>query len=302
MSRRFVAMLLVAGAASPFEEAPIQEPNSPEAQLAVALGQLKGPNVTIRRQGLRSLARLGPRAAAAIPALIETLRDPVREVRREAAETLAAVGPEAVAPLILALDDRDARVRGGASLALEGLGERAAPAGPRLVAALSDPEPPDDPAPPRGTEPQGFVEWEREDEPHPTGFFAALAAFGAGAVPPLRARLEGPDPRARARALVALGFLGEHAKAAVPKMIELLDDSAFRDAAEALGTIGPGAREAVPHLIALLHGPDAAAEALGAIGPEAAPALGALGKRLVGDEDPAVRRAAEAAIKAISDM
>ena len=180
---------------------------------------------------------------------------------------LAGAGPEAVEPLIRALRDRDPKVRGGAARALETLGARAKAAVPALIAALTDPEPPDDPKPPRGP---SFDDWQREGEPRPSGYYAALCAIGPPAVPVLLERLNAPDRQARVVALRALGFLGDDAKSSVPRLIALLRDPDLRgEAASALG--GIGARDAIPALLARLKDLDpgfraCAAETLGRIG------------------------------------
>jgi HEAT repeat protein len=240
-----------------------------EPAVPALIGLLKEGDVKVRWAAVSALSGIGPGAKAAVPALVEALRVPDREARERVAEALAGVGPEAVETLTRALRDRDPKVRGGAALALEGLGERAAPAVPALIAALSDPEPPDDPKPARGP---SFDDWGREGEPRPSGYYAALQAIGAAAVPTLLERLDSPDRPARIVALRALGFLGDDAQVAVPRLIALLSDPAPRgEAASALGGIGPSARSAIPTLAAALSDPDPAfraraAESLGRIG------------------------------------
>ncbi|MGP0064127.1 MAG: HEAT repeat domain-containing protein [Isosphaeraceae bacterium] len=223
----------------------------------------------VSRLAARALAAIGPGARAAIPALIEAQRRLDHEERQRVAEALARMGPATVQPLVLALRDRDPKVRGGAARALELLGPGAKAAVPALIAALADPEPPDDPESPRGP---AFSGQTREGEPQPSGYFAALRAIGAAAVPPLLERIDRPDERDRALAFRALGFLGCRGKAAIPRLLALLNDPNRRlEAARALGGIGPAARAAVPTLIAGLKDPDpvyraCSAETLGWIG------------------------------------
>ena len=90
-------------------------------------------------------------------------------------------------------------------------------------------------------------------------------------------------------ATTALAGFGEEARAAVPRLMELLGPENHPDnrwsAAFALGQIGPEAREAVPALAEVLADSDEklrwyAAFALGEIGPDSAPAIPSLLKAL----------------------
>jgi len=157
-----------------------------------------------------------------------------------------------------------------------------------------------------------------------------LGRFGPearAAIPALVATLNDPDPHLRSVAALALGEIGPHtpevcpaligllktesrlsavralnrfgfeARAAVPSLIDLLQDSEPEvrwNAAQALGTIGPEARAAVPALIERLKDLDAdvrehSAESLGLIGRDAEPAVAALIDTLQ-DKNARVRR------------
>jgi HEAT repeat protein len=281
-----------------------------EPAVPVLIELLRNDDKTISRMAAYSLSHVGAGARPVLPALIEALRLPERENREHIASALAGCGPEAVEPLIRALRDRDPKVRGGAARALEMLGDRARAAAPALVAALGDKEPPEDPKDSR--EPT-FDFWQREAEPRPSVYQAALRAIGPGAVPALVERLEAPEREARVVALRALGFLGDHAKPAVPRLNALLDDPNLRgEAAAALG--GIGTRDAIPALIAKLKDDDPgfrarAAETLGRIGWERQAAQyssrtfarGAIMPLVAAlkDPDPGVRAAAAGALRDI---
>ncbi len=104
---------------------------------------------------------------------------------------------------------------------------------------------------------------------------AGLAAFG-GVVGPAHGQpapgggvdaaalardLESQDPAVRQKAALALGKLGPAGKAAVPALIEIVNDpkangQTRREAVEALGGIGPDARPAVGALVERLDQPD----------------------------------------------
>lgn len=130
------------------------------------------------------------------------------------------------------------------------------------------------------------------------------SAANAEDVPDLLKRLQGTDVAIRVEAAREMGDLGEHAKAAVPALVEALGDPAApirKAAAAALGSIGAPA--AVPALTKTLRDADAkvrwqAAEALGQIGPKASAAVPELVKVLQG-KDVSIRSVAADALGAI---
>jgi len=83
-----------------------------------------------------ALGNSGPKASAAIPDLIDLLKDKDEGVRSKAADALGAVGAAAVTELIAALKDDGTR-----SLVLGALGQVGAPAKaamPQVLEALKD--------------------------------------------------------------------------------------------------------------------------------------------------------------------
>ncbi len=235
----------------------------------VLLEFVNDPDPALRRGATEAIGRVGPAAKAAMPALLARLDDPVREVRSAVARALAGIGTEAIDPLIRALRHRDPRVRGTSARALAYMRDKASPAIPVLIDALAIVEPIDDPEPP----PRQSSGDDSRDEPPPQGLYAVLKDLGAAAIPPLIARLNSPDRRARVLAMRALGFCqDDKISAAIPILIECLGDRDLRlEAAEALGKIAWGDREAIPRLIDGLKDPDpayraTAAEAIGRIG------------------------------------
>ncbi len=110
--------------------------------------------------------------------------------------------------------------------------------------------------------------------------------------------LDSEDPDERQSAIMAIQTLGPQAKAAVPKLIELLSDPEVAyEAAQTLGEIGPEAVPAAAKLVSMLNDPDlfsSAAQTLARIKPEAV--LPALYKEL---KDPNRRYAA---LEAISQL
>jgi HEAT repeat protein len=230
---------------------------------------LSDPDEEIRAAASKSLGEIGtgPEGATAIPALLDALSDWDHRVRDNAALALGWIGPrtERVIPaLVAAMTHADRGLRSSASLSLDRIG---LPAVPALLAMLHT----DDK--------------ELSDEVAHT--LAEIAA-GGGLSSPAGETAE----QARARLKIVRS-----------SMIAALQDpdNRVRDGtARAMGYVG---KDIVPELIAALGHPSAlvrlqAARALGFIGEEASTALDALRQRYH-DPDPAVRAAAEAAIKAI---
>ncbi len=240
-----------------------------EAAVPTLIDLLKDEDARVRTGAVAALQQIGPEARAAVPALMKGLHSPDPKYREKVAAALAAVGRQDVETIARAVRDREANVRGGAAMALEKLGRGAAPAVPALIAALAVPEPPMAPVPPPGL---GHESWTREGEPRPLACQAALAAIGPAAVPALMARLDDADHASRVQAMRSLGFLRRAAKPAIPRLVTLLDDPGARDeAAATLGGMGSMARGAIPRLIAGLKDADPAfrtraAETLGRIG------------------------------------
>lgn len=230
---------------------------------------LRDADAKVRGGAARALERLGPRAQAAAPALVDTLfeaappDDPSDRSADESSEwrrrgepvptgyhaALRAIGVAAVEPLLerLELPDRASRLE--ALRALELVGYDAKPAVARLLALFDDP---------------GFR------------FEAASALGGLGpaareAIPRLITGLHDPDAGFRARAAETLGRIGWEApmlryrpetlaRGAVAPLAESLEDPDARvraAAARALEDLGTAAAPAVPALLGRLGDPSA---------------------------------------------
>jgi HEAT repeat protein len=170
---------------------------------------------------------------AAIPVLMDLLRDSDREVRRWAANALRCIGPaaeRAVPALVEALRDRDAAVAEAAAAALGEIGPRALPAIPALIETFLD-----------GEHPMGGVQ-------------EALVRIGPAAFPLLTQALSHPHVYVRGRVAVAARMMGPAALPLAPALIKLLADDnevARSYAADALAKIGPAV---LPLLAEALHG------------------------------------------------
>ena len=93
-----------------------------------ALQALRDDDWQVRTAAAMALGEIGPRAAVAVPDLIQTLEKDKREdVRRAAAEALGSIKPtaiEAISVLTQALEDQSAYVRWAAAKALSAITER----------------------------------------------------------------------------------------------------------------------------------------------------------------------------------
>src|SRR5271163_3545196 len=95
---------------------------------------------SVHREGVEALRRMGP---AAVPDLIQALKDEDWQVRNQAAVALGMIGPEvktAVEALVDVLQDQDKYLRSHGATALGNLGREARAAVPALTTALKDKE------------------------------------------------------------------------------------------------------------------------------------------------------------------
>ncbi len=115
----------------------------PKARAAVSalVEALGDPDAMVRSASAFTLGFIGTDAAAVVPALTKTLDDSDKFVRSGAANGLAMFGPQsgtAVPELTRALDDAYAPVRSAAARALGRIGPDARPAASRLLGLLGD--------------------------------------------------------------------------------------------------------------------------------------------------------------------
>ena len=254
--------------------------------LAAAAGDEDGG---VRRMAVRGLARLGPAARDAVPALVDMLLDEKGELRHLAALALGNVGPEAegAAPALLRVvyTTQDFMLYTSAAIALGRIGPAVLPQlahdlkTDRVLRALdvlghlnAD-----------GARPLVVEALRNKDRGVRRKAVNLIWVNGLGsesAVPLLVKELKGGDKDLRWEAAVALGATGRAAEAAVPDLTAALDDEdrlVRCHAAEALGKIGPAAALAVPELRRLMALPvehefaipqRCAAKALIIMGPE----------------------------------
>ena len=185
------------------------------------------------------LAKLGPRARAAIPALRKALTDPRLQVRIDAAEALTSIdppAPDAVRVLIAVLDPYPEEAY-EVPEALGRLGPAARAALPVLIGLLD-----------KGTAREDVIEALVRIDPE-----------GRVCIPALIKALGDKESSGVDAAARALGLLGPRARQAVPALAATLsrkidgpydnEGDPIVDAAKALVRIGPEARSAIPALI-----------------------------------------------------
>ena len=277
------------------------------------MNELRTENGMVRNVTADTLGKIG---LAAVPYLIEALKDKETGVRRNALYVLGKIGPKssaAVSALIEAMKDGDKLIRRNAAEALGKIGPVAAQAAPALTEALKFGD---------TTFRQNVVE--------------ALGDIGSeSSVAALTEALKDKDTGVRRIAVEALGNIGS--EGCVPAIAEALKDKdtyVCRSAVEALGKIGPKSRAAmsaltetlkhykpevrdvtakmlwrigfaaVPYLIEALNDEDTfacrnAVTVLGKIGPEASVATLKL-TEVLNKNDTFVRRNAAIALGKIS--
>ncbi len=251
------------------------------------------------------LRDMGPKAKAAVPALIETLKSPRPDVRREAVLALGVMDDAAlpaVPQIAELLGDENAAT--AATFVLGQLGKIPADAEAKIrenaksgdkslvtvsLWALTRVHPEDMQLRREATE--RIVECLKDKDP----FVRVTAARALAALPPapeitlpiLEKALKGADATTAQYALDALATIGPKA---VPRLIDLLNHKEIRvQVVYVLGQIGPGAAPAVDALAKLVNDEDEnlateAVLALGKIGPGAKSAVPVLVKTL-GEEN-----------------
>lgn len=247
---------------------------------------LKGANEERRLEAAQKLARMGPRAAPAVPALTEALNDKFTRIRLQAAEALASVGPEAKSAVPALIErtgdkEKDAKVRDQAVVALA----RIDPQSPEVLAALG-----------KAFRDRDAVVRQHAEE----GLLAARKA----AVKILMEAMKDPDTKVRERAVAALGKLEGEAREAVPELSRSLkhqDERVRRQALFALAKIGPRQETVMPGLLEALTEREAdvrhfAVVSLTSMGKDARPAVPQLIDLLKKDGDANVREAAAFAL------
>ena len=214
---------------------------------------LKSSDTSERRAAAWALFEMGPKAAPAVGALVDTLDDP--DVRIPALRALEAIGPDAhqaVPELGSLMSDPDAYVRLGATCALAGLAR----------------------PPSWNADVNGYLP-------------DALSAYAGVLVPPLRHALRDEDHQVVKLASLGLFLCGDAAATALPDAIGLLglgddgrprDDGSMREfGLRVLSGMGPGAATAVPMLTRAYEESKGRnyliARTLAAIGPAAAEAV-----------------------------
>jgi HEAT repeat protein len=238
-----------------------------DAAVGALAAALSSTGHCTRGEAAEALARIGPRAGAAVPALIGACG---REPR--AIDALRDIGPPAQAAVprlleLLADEKTEPDVRLRVIRALDRVAPDAAEVTPHLINALGDPS-----------------GWVRD------GAVAALAHKKGQAVPELIDALQDASAARAEAAAVALSKMGPAAKGAAGALIEAAGhaNSDVRTAAiEALGAIGPEARAAVPLLLDVLEADygrpaENAVAALSRIGIEPRHAARLAGARLEG--------------------
>lgn len=180
----------------------------------------KDPNNIVRTHAVTALGKMGPKAKAAVPTLIEALTDDDDQtVRISASLALVDVGEAAIPALTECLMHDEEFVRASASRALGDIGPAAKSAGQALVDLLVD---------------------EKQPSEVRSSSFVALVKIQPGrdvtqrAIPTLISVLQKGRRGARLQAAWALGQLGSLSKEAIPALQEAAkdEDETLRELAE----------------------------------------------------------------------
>ena len=293
---------------------------SDPAKLAALVNrQLADAEPAVVMQSLQSLADIGP---AAVPLLVESLKDP--KARYWATVALTEIGPDAApatGALTAAAQNGEVEERLQAMLALAAIGEPAAESADELAAALDSPDTAVRSAAAyalgrmRGKVADGALEKASADA---DPFLAGIASWARARIHPddkalvskslgiLTGALDGDRANSRIAAMSAIADLSESLDdadevAVAERFVKLLEDAnpAIRGAAAgALVRLGPTAVAALEKALANPATRTLAMELLAAAGSKAKPAVDTLVGALA-DAEPAVRGDAAVALAAI---
>jgi predicted Zn finger-like uncharacterized protein len=257
------------------------------ADLPFLTDALKQDDVDVRSGAARALGKVGPDARSAVKPLVALLKENDRGLRRAALEGLAGIGPdskEAMPEVQKALKEADKDLRRAAAEWVGKVGPDARDAVPLLVPLLKDAD----------------VEVRRATIVALGRVGPAAAKDAAGG---LAEQLGDLDNRTYAMtALAAVKPTGDGAKAAIPRLVVLLDDKNKDVVVKAAQTLGAVGKPAVPDLVKALKGSAdanvraAAASALGDVGPDAKDAYQILAVYAQQDTEQVVRDAASRAL------
>lgn len=276
------------------------------------LDKLKDPNQRERRGAVRALGLLGPRATPTIPALIDKLKDDDPYIRTWAAFGLGRIGAaakEAVPALEAALDDPFGPTRREAAEALFRVDRQANKSLAVLCELLGNP--PDWPDP--GNDDVAVSSQLMYFRAETTWAIGHIVRYAREAQPPVDASADAKRAvpilidqlkvsHLRGPSLYSLGMIGKAADAAIPAVVQLLQDrtESSEPISVALARIGHDPAFVVPALLDDLQSDEVrirfqVIESLGELGPHAKAAVPELRKALEDDDD-GVRAAAKKAL------
>jgi HEAT repeat protein len=232
------------------------DPEGPVTESIESLvADLRGGDEERQKQALRSLARLGPVAAPALPELMKLLASDSLSLGIELRKTLGEIGEPAVEPVRAALSEADSTTRANALSALAWLGPLARPAKREILDAAKDTD--------------------EDVRLQAIGALGDLEVHEQEILEVLLLGLDDDSDMIRMQAGQELRRFGEDAAPAVPKLTAALKRALEADDAGltltmtgALGAVGRQAKSAAPLLLSLLDHQDAdrrvsAASALG---------------------------------------
>jgi HEAT repeat protein/S1-C subfamily serine protease len=281
---------------------------------------LKDMDEGTRKSCAQALELIGGLSASELPTVVQALKDGDMEVRKACAGALARMGAEAedaAKPLSDLLADSEPAVRKAAAAALAKIGSSAKVAVPSLVKALKE----DQSSEVRieaaralgkmGSEAIPVVRDLADVMTHDTrndvcsAVLIALTGLQGDAKEALGAiikMLDAKNTLVRYHAIQACASMKDDARAAAPKLAEILKYQELREPArQALVAIG---KPAIKYLIDSLKSPrwevrEAACRALGELGLDAKSALPYLLQVVQRDPDPRAKRAAAQAVEKV---
>jgi len=168
-----------------------------KAAVPALIEALRDNDSQVREEAAHALGSIGQAAKSAVPALIETLEDEEYGVSRAAMHGLGGIGPAGLPTLIEIVKNGDRKACHEAATVLGGIGAVAEPAVPALIERLS------------AINLRGYT----------TGVRNGLVEIGPAAIPALLVALNASNVHSRREAAKVLGKIGADPKTVIPALI-----------------------------------------------------------------------------------
>ncbi|TPW21055.1 MAG: HEAT-repeat-containing PBS lyase [Elusimicrobia bacterium] len=195
--------------------------------------RIESGDASVRRTAVAQIARRGPEAQKAVPALIQVLRNADDSLVNQVGYTLQTIGASAVPGITELLKDGNQKARLNAIGVLGRFGAAGAIATPLLISAMDDQN--------------------QEIRFAAVGVIAAIGPGAKAAIPRLIRGLDDPEPTIVTRSAIALGEIQVASKEVQEALLRVLSSNEWPRWAHAVRPIGKlKITSALPRMLELL--------------------------------------------------